>query len=234
MHLLSYNAWMEHREFWDERIAFAGRAVSKKQDDSIQTHEIGYWSRIRAGDLSAYESVFRRYYADLYGYGLKLCSRPELVEDVIQELFVAIWEKKGDIEQIHSVKAYLLVSLRRRILKFLQKERYERQMIIEQGELPVIYFTAEDVIVKNEMHDQQIQELRVALNQLPARQKEVIYLRFYNGMSYEEIEEILSINYQSVRNHVYRAIKTLREIMREDLSRILFLLLAGVVCFFGI
>src|SRR5690625_7520840 len=60
------------------------------------------------------------------------------------------------------------------------------------------------------MADFQKQDLRDALDLLPERQKEVLFLKYYNGMSYDEIEEILAINYQSIRNHIYRALQKLR------------------------
>lgn len=194
--------------------------------------EIQYLQNITEGDIESYEYVFKSYYKDLYGYGLKLCGNPELVKDVIQELFVAIWERREKLDRIHSLKAYLLVSFRRRMLKALHREKREHEILQRQYESPAIYFTKEEIIIRNERLAERKQELEAALNSLPSRQKEVIYLRFYNGMSYEEIEEILSINYQSVRNHVYRAISTLRQILQEDAAKVLFLAL--IMCFFFI
>ena len=185
--------------------------------------ELQYWHRIKDGDVETYEYVFRSYYPDLYGYGLKLCGKPELVKDIIQELFVTIWERRDRVDKIYSLKVYLMISLRRRILKELYRERREMEILSEQNDLPEIHFTAEEIIIRDESLEERRKELQAALNSLPPRQKEVIYLRFYNGMSYEEIEDILSINYQSIRNHVHRAIKTLREILQENMPKIVVL-----------
>lgn len=187
-----------------------------------------FWHKITEGDKASFEHIFRSYYSDLYGYGLKLCGKPELVKDVIQELFVSVWERREELGKIHSLKVYLLVSLRRRILKLLYKEKREQTMLHEQFEPDDFYFTAEEIMIRDEDLEERKRDLQEALNRLPTRQKEVIYLRFYNGMSYEEIEEILSINYQSVRNHVHRAIKTLREILKNDLSKMIALILFGI------
>lgn len=189
--------------------------------------ELRYWLRIVDGDIETYEYIFKSYYPDLYGYGLKLCGRPELVKDVIQELFVMIWERRAQLDKIYSLKIYLMVSLRRRILKTLYKERREIEILYEQNDSPEIHFTAEEIIIRDESLEEQRKEFQEALNSLPPRQKEVIYLRFYNGMSYEEIEEILSINYQSIRNHVHRAIKTLREILQKNMPNIVVIALLG-------
>ena len=206
------------------------RTISELVDDSSilkEGDELQYWHRISQGDIETYEYVFKSYYSDLYGYGLKLCGRPELVKDVIQELFVMIWERRGQLDTIYSLKVYLMVSLRRQILKTLYRERREIEILNNQNDVPEIHFTAEEIIIRDESLEERRKELQDALNSLPPRQKEVIYLRFYNGMSYEEIEEILSINYQSIRNHVHRAIKNLREILQENMPKIVALSLLG-------
>src|SRR5690625_6069795 len=87
------------------------------------SEEIRLWRAFQEEDMAAYEQIFRLYYRDLYGYGLKLCSRPELVRDSIQTLFVALWEQKSNLSEVRSVKAYLLASIRRHILKTLRRKR---------------------------------------------------------------------------------------------------------------
>lgn len=185
----------------------------------------GLLDKIVEGDISAYEKTFRVYYGDLYGYGLKLCGNPDLVKDVIQELFAMIWMRRQEIGHIRSLKVYLLVVLRRKIFKVQKDKQLERNALYSYSWEPDIMFTAEEIIIENESASELREKLREALNSLPSRQREVIYLRFYNGMSYEEIEEILSINYQSVRNHVYRALVKLREIMQKDVPTLFALLL---------
>ncbi len=81
-------------------------------------------------------------------------------------------------------------------------------------------FSREELLINNEAKIEQKDKLQQALNQLTDQQKEVIFLRFYNGMSYKEIEEILSINRQSVRNHVYRGMETLRSLTTNEIMRL--------------
>lgn len=187
--------------------------------------------KIVNGNISAYEHIFKKYYGDLYGYGLKLCGDPELVKDMVQELFTMIWERKHDLGHILSLKVYLLVVLRRRMLNALKEKRHERTIIQEYKWEPDMSFSIEEIIIEDEKASELKEKLIKAINSLPDRQREVLYLRFYNGMSYEEIEEILSINYQSIRNHVHRAMTRLREIMHEETPIIIGLL---IICFEGI
>lgn len=180
------------------------------------------------------EKIFNLYYRDLYGYGLKLCGKPELVKDAIQELFVAIWEKRENLNQVRSVKAYLLVSLRRSLLKVLKKRRHVSFVTDMDESQPDIYFNIEEIIISREIDDELKEKLHHAINSLSDREKEAIYLKYYNGMSYEEIEYILSVNYQTARNYIYRALKKLKKLLNESEFNMLIILLMRVALSKGI
>lgn len=177
------------------------------------------WQSFKNGELKAYEQIFNLYYEDLYRYGLKLCSRPELVRDCIQELFVVIWERKDYLSQVQSIKAYLLVSLRRNILKMLEQEKsISGSLYTQYSPVTLIQNPIEVRLIQNELKESQKIDLQEALECLSERQKEILFLKYYNGMSYREIEEILSINYQSIRNHIYRALQKLRAHLKGDVA----------------
>lgn len=183
------------------------------------------WTRFVEGDHSSYRRLFKEYYKGLYGYGLKLRNDPQLVEDCIQELFINIWERREDLRHITSPNVYLYVSLRRNILSQKKKESRLQEIARESNENFDIHFGIEELLIKNESKKEQKEELQKALNQLSNQQKEVLYLHYYNGMSYGEIEEILAINRQSVRNHMYRAMQTLRSVLDIDVMRLVISLL---------
>jgi len=178
------------------------------------------WDQFVSGDQDCFCRLFKEYYDGLYGYGLKLCNDPELVKDAIQNLFVTIWERRDELTHVTSPNVYLYVSLRRNI--FRSKKQYARLRDISEftNHDFDIYFGVEELIMKNESRDEQKVNLQKALNHLSNKQKEVLYLHYYNGMSYGEIEDILSINRQSVRNHMYRAMQTLRSVLDIDVMRL--------------
>ncbi|HKK45604.1 MAG TPA: sigma-70 family RNA polymerase sigma factor [Balneolaceae bacterium] len=183
-------------------------------------------------DGITFRELFNCFFKPLYGYGIKLCNQPELVKDCIQELFRNLWERRDDLAHIESPNVYLFVSLRRKILKERANHRKKRNNLNEIDGNGFIQFAKEDLIIRDEVKYQKREELKDALNQLPDRQKEVIFLHFYNGMSYGEIEEILSINRQSVRNHVYRAMETLRTLLDTEIMKLVVSLLITFL-FFG-
>jgi RNA polymerase sigma factor (sigma-70 family) len=189
------------------------------------------WDKFVSGDRSGFRTLFMNHYRGMYGYGLKLCNDPCLVEDCIQELFESVWERRDELSHVTSPNVYLFVSLRRNILKARRKMNKNKGLREEINEDITISFGIEELIVRNESKKEQREELQKALNQLSNQQKEVIYLHFYNGMSYGEIEEILSINRQSVRNHMYRAMETLRTVLKIDVMKLVISLMIAFLFF---
>jgi RNA polymerase sigma factor (sigma-70 family) len=111
-----------------------------------------------------------------------------------------------------AIHFYLIKSLRGKLLRIVKKQKNISWEVINP-DLPCFEFCFsqdENLSLSHSQNEQQ-ELLLKSLNALPARQKEIIYLRFFNGMSYLEIAEIMSVNYQVVRNYACKAIKTLRK-----------------------
>jgi len=203
--------------------------MTSKPQDSVT--KIEAWERFVEGDEAAFKQLFKTHYQSMYGYALKLCGKPALVKDCIQELFRNIWERRDELDHIESPNVYLFVSLRRKVIKRLKAKR-KKERDPENAPQDEIQFGREDLIIRDEVKFQKKKELQQALNQLSKRQKEVVYLHFYNGMSYGEIEQILSINRQSVRNHMYRAMETLRTLLDTEIMKLVVSLLITMLFFF--
>jgi len=154
-----------------------------------------------------FDQLFLDYYPMLFHYGLKFSEEEQLVEDCIQELFIYLYEKDIDLTKIKYPKAYLFTALRRRILEFKQRKAKIKTAQVQ----PDIQFSAEDFSSKNENDYSQKQFLVKQLNELPWRQKEAIYLKFFNNLSAKEIADIMGITSQVVSNTVYKAIKKIKE-----------------------
>lgn len=133
-----------------------------------------------------------------------------LIEDSIQEIFISIWKNKAGIQIESSILFYLIRSLRRRILK-------ENKLFVhtqDPRELQNTYTTllsAESRMVEAETVKERSKELQKAIGLLSLRQKEVIHLRYFQGLSYEEIGRAMDININSLYKLVSATIKKLRE-----------------------
>ena len=173
--------------------------------------EDAVWEAFKQGDSQAFTDLVNAYYPLLLRYGLRICVKRELVKDCLHNLFIGIWNRRERLEEIRSIKAYLLTSLRRQLYKEVQRSRTTSW----SDDLPESYdfqvqFAIESDIIDNETNDEQLLKLRANLQHLSKRQREAIYLRFYQDLAYEDIAQVMAINQHSVVNLVYEALKLLR------------------------
>jgi len=169
---------------------------------------------MKRGDVKTFEHLYKSFYSDLFHYAVKLTTQPELAEDAIHDTFTYIWQNRKQLGKVTSVKFYLLRSVRNRCLKLLQKgQRLETLEKVEQNIELVIQ--PEELELGGESQATRA-HIQTALHGLSGRQREIIFLKYFNNLDYQEIAELLSINYQSVVNHIHRAVVKLRK--AEDLQ----------------
>lgn len=168
------------------------------------------WSKFKAGDKSAFESVYNLCIDDMYAYGLKLDTDRELVKDCIQEVFIDIYEHRNAISEPNNIKFYILKALKHSIFKKRKKERKKTKFHEQPGLSISAGQNFEDRRILSELDEEKKRLVNEALDTLSTKQKEIMYLRFTVGLSYDEISEIVKIDNSSVRKQVYRAVKKLR------------------------
>lgn len=183
------------------------------EEPTNHKQDIDCWQAFIEGNRDALGILFRRHYSDLFRYGSKICTDIEILEDCIQELFIELWQSKNAPPSI-SVKAYLLKAIKYKLLKALHKRANTRL----QADLPenmLFEISHETFIIDKQEHAEKTARVINALEQLSARQKEIIYLKFYQNLNYEEVSDIMNINYQVARNLLSQAIKTMKKIMQK-------------------
>lgn len=182
------------------------------------------WNLYRKGDRPAFEKIYYQHVNLLYDYGVRMTRDAPLVEDCIQDLFSDLWEKRMQMNAVDSVKSYLLVSVRRRIIRKLSSTR--------QNTLPIrleLIACSQDFTpsMLDTISEEQQAQLAYAFSKLSDKQKEVIYLRFYNQLSYEEIAEVMSVQVKAIYKLMARAMQVLRmHIGNPALTSFLFAFLA--------
>ena len=178
--------------------------LSPREDD------IALWESFLADDAASFGCLFKKYYPHLFQYGMKVCKEKLLLEDTIQELFIDLWRKRNPVPTI-SVKAYLIKALKYKLLKEFGKENHHSIEDYEQDHLFEI--PHETFLIARQEDKEKSERIIKALQQLSNRQKEIIYLKFYQGLDYEDVSTIMNINYQATRNLLYQAIKSLKKIL---------------------
>jgi RNA polymerase sigma factor (sigma-70 family) len=170
---------------------------------------LDWWLQALEGDTRAFHAIHGELFRGLYDYAMKLMQDSQLADDAVQELFVKIWVKRAVIGPLQKVKPYFFTALRRQILNQL-RNLHLRELRIGALPRPDIDFSPEEIVVRNEEYRSLQAKIAVVLNELPKRQKEVIYLHYFEEMDYTQIAEVMGIHYQSVLNLTQKALRKLR------------------------
>lgn len=180
--------------------------MTANEQDSAQL-----WERFRGGEAAALATLFELHYTALFNYGLKLTGDDELVKDSIQNLFQKLWRRREGVRSTPLVKAYLFKALRRHLGDATKQLKQTRYLLPTYSDSFEVTYSHEEFLIAEQTDTEQQARLLAALNQLSKRQREAIYLRFFDGFSYERIAEVMSLNTQSVRNLVFNALKLVRQ-----------------------
>ncbi|ASZ11060.1 sigma-70 family RNA polymerase sigma factor [Chitinophaga pendula] len=171
------------------------------------------WEEFLNGDMQAFGRIYARFAPLLYNYGRKQTASPALVEDCIQDIFEYILAHHRQLSPVNNVKAYLLTAYRRALLQKLTTER--KTTNIDTSTSPLSNFelviSPESQLIQSQSHLERRRKVVHELNILPARMKEVLYLRFYENLPFEDIAAIMHIDQRSVYKMVYKAFGKLRQ-----------------------
>ena len=169
--------------------------------DTINNTNAAFWRKIQKGDEDAFRQLYEQNADWLYGYGMKIAGDDDLVTEAIQTLFVYIFEKRKTCSVPKSITAYLCISLKRILINELKKDYNGTFRSLEE---------VETAIVRSEMKKEQLNFLQKELNSLTKQQREVLYLKYYKGLSSDEIAEVMGLTSRTVYNTAYMAISRLR------------------------
>lgn len=183
---------------------------SRESITNPSVHEQQLWIKFQQGDENALSSIYSVYFDQLYNYGSRFTPNATLVEDCIQELFIKLIRNKANLAVPDSLKNYLF-----RALRSILFDHFERLNKFPSGELnEVVAFElethAESKIISGEEQAARYEKLNAALQQLTPRQREAIFLKYQEGLSYPEIAEMLSLSQKAAYKLVGRAIQALR------------------------
>ncbi|WP_139113025.1 RNA polymerase sigma factor [Mucilaginibacter sp. PPCGB 2223] len=174
-----------------------------------------WWNESLQGNIDSFGCIHCTLHASLYHYLIKILKDEDTCEDVLQDMFVKLWERKERLGPISFVKVYFFRCARSMAINHLKNKHNQNVPLAEDMDVDVV-FSHEEILVKKEHNLQMSHMLTTALNDLPKRQREMIFLKYFDGWKYEEIAQVTGINYQSVVNHVHRGILQLRTNMVDN------------------
>lgn len=169
--------------------------------------EEGLWAKMATGDEPSFDRIFEKYFAHMLLFGLTIRNERAIVKDTIQEVFLEIWDKRSSLPTIRYPRAYLQQILKRKLLKRLQLEKTKINDVKE----PAVSPSYESLLIQQQEDEEQQKHLELALRKLTEKQREMIELRFFEGLSYEAIADRTNTQKRTVYNQIHRAIKSLKE-----------------------
>lgn len=167
------------------------------------------WELFLEGNDEAYSWLYTNHIQLLYQYGLQITPNTEVVKDCIQDVFVRIYKNKNKLSIPKNVKIYLMISLKNSIYNVFNKERLEEDYVFNFHSIEEQHI-AENNFFNEEERREQINEIKRILHVLTPRQREIIYYRFIEEMEYDEICQVMDINYQSAYNLLQRSLQKIR------------------------
>ncbi len=176
---------------------------------------------LRNDDEAALNYLFTTYYNKLFRTGLKLGASSQTIEEAIQSVFVDIWQYRKTLGEVQSFEAYLKGSLQKRLSKMaishIKQPSSPPSVLTPENasELLLSVEAYEQVLIQQETNDTKRQQLAAALEQLTPRQKELITLRYFEEMNYNDMAQKTGLQVDSIYKTIHEALKRLRSILEK-------------------
>ncbi|MCE6990343.1 RNA polymerase sigma-70 factor [Dyadobacter sp. CY323] len=181
--------------------------MTKNQKERLVPSDPDIVHAIRRGDEKAFEQTFRLYYPRLCNYACSLLKDEEESEEVVQTVFLTIWEKRADLEITLSLKSYLYRAVHNHCLN-----RFKHASVREVHREHTLHFTSESYeSVTETIHANELEErIEKAVRSLPEQCQKAFRLSRFEELKYQEIADQLGISIKTVENQIGKALKLLR------------------------
>lgn len=174
------------------------------------------WINFKKGNDLAFSILYNKYVRRLYNYGMHSCRDRDLVLDCLQELFTLLWDRKERLGEVTCVNFYLFKSFRRLLMsKLTVGKKILISLSDKEGQGFDFTPSIEDVLVEEEWEIERNKKLRASLHALTKRQREAIYLKFFNQLSYHEVSKIMDLHVDSVYNLISKSVDILRKKLKS-------------------
>jgi len=173
--------------------------------------DVVLWNAFRNGDEQAFITLIDRFVKTLYNYGIKLHPDGDTVKDAVQELFIDLWKNRRNLGETDSIKLYLYKSLRRKLIRMkstLASRLFTKLLSHHATGVDVPH---ESLLIEEQSFAEKRQQAMHLLDQLTKRQREAVFLRYFEEMEYEKIASIMDLSKQVVYNLVNKAIQSLKK-----------------------
>ena len=183
-------------------------------------NDIDLLSQVKSGNTQAFESIFKTYYNTLAGYGKTIVKDPDEAEDIVQQVFISVWEKRSTIEIHTSFRAMLYRAVYNSCLNRIKHNEVKRNYAREIQLTSSSSFSQEDV-----QHKELQKKINDAIDQLPEQCGKIFKMSRFDYLKYQEIADKMGLSVKTVENQMGKALKLLRENMKDYLVLFIIVLL---------
>lgn len=188
--------------------------------ENHNTSDNHLWMKFINGNDVCFEIIYRNYADILFRYGIQFTTDGDLVQDAIHDVFVKLHNDRKYLKAEVNVKFYLFTCLKNRLYNLLKRELFFDKIDPEDNEY--MDPSAEELVTNALSQSEMQRTIRLVLGLLTDRQREIIYYRYIEELSIEEIALLTDMNYQSVQNSIQRSLKKIRDSLPFILFFILF------------
>lgn len=186
-------------------------------ENKTENSDEDLWESLLTSDKDALYQLYTRFYQPLLFFGLKYKADAPFVKDAINQLFLYIWEKRDRLHVARNVRNYLYTSLRRLLARQGLQEMYVPTDLLEEEGQPLVP-SREDTWIDEQELAQRSLLMAAAINKLPPRLRQLLLMKYYENLSYEEIADKTSLSLRTIYNKIHEAITRLRQDLEKSSS----------------
>ena len=202
----------------------AHRTIAKNLSAQPPYNETNLASLLAKGNETAFAQVYKKYWNKVFSIALVYLKAVPLAEDAVQEVFLKLWSSREQIAKVRNIEAFLFIIARNHVIDALKKNPSKQTTQFAPND-----FLPDDLLLPPDQVDLKILQKKIvdAIESLPPQQKNVIKMSRELGLTHEQIANRLSIDKKTVKNHMVRALSTLRLILNDKETLILLLFLCS-------
>lgn len=183
------------------------------------TNENELLLKIAEGDQTAFKDLFHSWRDKLYFFILRITHSPATAEDILQDVFLKIWTNRATLSSIRHFDAYIYQMSRNQAITGMRRMAQETLILAELKKAPEP--AEEDTVAHRELNN----KFQAILHKLPTQQRLVYTLTHLQGLKHEEVAQQLKISSSTVKNHMTRALYTIRQELLQHLEMIIIYML---------
>ncbi|MBC7425568.1 MAG: RNA polymerase sigma-70 factor [Bacteroidia bacterium] len=186
---------------------FVNNSVNFAPSLNASTTDTDLYIEVKAGSGTAFETLFKRYYSTLCSYAGKIIKNSDASEEIVQDCFVKLWEKRANINIDSSVKSYLYRSVHNACLNGIKHEAIKDTYKNLQAQ----HYSSSFAFATDALHASELQtSIQKAIDTLPPQCKTIFTMSRFEELSYREIAEILNLSIKTIENQMGKALKIMR------------------------